>query len=237
MTTHRDQRVALVSGGNRGLGLAIAARLAEHGMHVVLGVRDRLAGREAEAALASKGLFVHSHELDVTDPASVARAVADTAAPLGRLDVLVNNAAVAVDRGQAASAPDFERVRATIDTNLLGAWRLAAAAVPEMRKNGYGRIVNITSHLGSQSNMGAGNVSYRVSKAGLNALTQILAAELTGTGILVNAASPGRTNTRMAYGETDRTPEEAADTPVWLATLPDDGPTGGLFYERKPLDW
>ncbi|MFF3006714.1 SDR family NAD(P)-dependent oxidoreductase [Kitasatospora sp. NPDC057940] len=237
MTTNPAQRVALVSGGNRGLGLAIAARLAEQGMRVVIGVRDRLAGREAETTLASTGLLVHSHELDVTDPASVARAVADVAAQLGRLDVLVNNAAVAVDRGQAASAPDFERVRATLDTNLLGAWRLAAAAVPEMRKNGYGRIVNITSHLGSQSNMGIGNVSYRISKTGLNALTQILAAEVADTGILVNAASPGRTNTRMAYGETDRTPEEAADTPVWLATLPEGGPTGGLFYERKPLEW
>ncbi|GAA2972065.1 SDR family oxidoreductase [Streptomyces lactacystinicus] len=237
MTTNPAQRVALVSGGNRGLGLAVATRLAEQGMHVVLGVRDRLAGQEAERALADKGLAVHSHELNVTDPASVARAVADIGAELGRLDVLINNAAVAVDRLQAAAAPDFERVRATLDTNLLGAWRLAAAAVPEMRKNDYGRIVNITSHLGSQSNMGTGNVSYRVSKAGLNALTQILAAELTGTGILVNAASPGRTNTRMAYGETDRTPDEAADTPVWLATLPDGGPTGGLFYEREPLGW
>ncbi|MFJ7275483.1 SDR family NAD(P)-dependent oxidoreductase [Kitasatospora sp. NPDC098663] len=237
MTTHPNQRVALISGGNRGLGLAIATRLAEQGMQVVIGVRDRLAGREAETALASKGLTVRSYELDVTDPASVARFVADVAAQLGRLDVLVNNAAVAVDRGQAASAPDFERVRATLDTNLLGAWRLAAATVPEMRKNGYGRIVNITSHLGSQSNMGTGNVSYRISKTGLNALTQILAAELAGTGILVNAVSPGRMDTRMAYGEADRTPDEAADTPVWLATLPDDGPTGGLFYEREPLVW
>ncbi|MCX5397198.1 SDR family NAD(P)-dependent oxidoreductase [Streptomyces sp. NBC_00102] len=237
MITHTNPRVALVSGGNRGLGLAIATRLAEQGMQVVLGVRDRQAGREAEEALGRQGLFVHHHELDVTDPASVARAIADVAAPFGRLDVLVNNAAVAIDRGQAASAPDFERVRATMDANLLGAWRLSAAAVPEMRKNGYGRIVNITSHLGSQSNMGTGNVSYRISKAGLNALTQILAAELTETGILVNAASPGRMDTRMAYGETKRTPDEAADTPVWLATLPDDGPTGGLFYERQPLDW
>ncbi|MEU3657617.1 SDR family NAD(P)-dependent oxidoreductase [Streptomyces sp. NPDC032161] len=236
MTTHPTPRVALVSGGNRGFGLAIATRLAELGMQVVLGTRDRLAGRDAEEALGRKGLFVHFHELDVTDPASVARCVADVAAPLGRLDVLINNAAVAIDRGQDAAAPDFERVRATLDTNLLGAWRLAAAA-QEMRKNDYGRIVDITSHLGSQNNMGTGNVSYRISKAGLNALTQILAAELDSTGILVNAASPGRMATHMAYGETDHTPEDAADTPVWLATLPDDGPTGGLFYERKPLGW
>lgn len=237
MTELTVRRVALVSGGNRGLGLAIASRLAKLGLHVVIGTRDELSGRDAVKALADAGHEADAHQLDVTNPASVARAVADVANSAGRLDVLVNNAAVAIDRGQAAASPDFEKVRATLDANLLGAWRLSAAVIPEMRKNGYGRIVNITSHLGSLSTMGAGNVSYRVSKAGLNALTGILGAELNGTGILVNAASPGRMNTRMAYGETDRTPDEAADTPVWLATLPDDGPTGGLFYERAPLPW
>lgn len=183
------------------------------------------------------GLDVSAHQLDVTDPASVARAVADIANHHGRLDVLVNNAGVAIDRGQQASAPDFEKVHATLDANLLGAWRVSAAAIPEMHRNGYGRIVHISSHLGSLTTMAATNVSYRVSKAGLNALTRILAAELSGTGILVNAASPGRMNTRMAYGETDRSTEDGADTPVWLATLPDDGPTGGLFSEREPLPW
>ncbi|MGC5664496.1 SDR family oxidoreductase [Micromonospora sp. WMMD723] len=104
-----------------------------------------------------------------------------------------------------------------LDTNLLCAWRCCAAAVPEMKKNGYCRIVNISSHLASLTTMGDTNVSYRVSKAALNALTRVLAAELAGTGILVNACLLGRMNTRMAYGETDRTPGEGADTPVWLA--------------------
>ena len=237
MTDRTPRRVALISGGNRGLGLAIARRLADHGLHVVIGTRDELSGRDAVEASSRDGYEIRSHQLDVTDPASVARAVADVANGEGRLDVLVNNAAVAVDRGQAAAGPDFERVRATLDANLVGAWRLSAAAIPEMRKNGYGRIVNITSHLGSLSTMGTGNVSYRVSKAGLNALTGILAAELKENGILVNAVSPGRMSTRMAYGETQRSAEDGADTPVWLATLPDDGPTGGLFHERAPLPW
>ncbi len=232
-----NTRVALVTGANRGLGLAIARGLATRGIHVILAGRSEYAIDRAVSELIKDGLSVSGHQLDINNPASVARAFADTAKTLGRLDVLVNNAGVAIDRGQAAASPDFERVHSTLDTNLLGAWRCCAAAVPEMKKNGYGRIVNITSHLGSLATMSHTNVSYRVSKAALNALTRVLAAELAGTGILVNACSPGRMNTRMAYGETDRTPEDGADTPVWLATLPPDGPTGGLFADRVPIDW
>jgi NAD(P)-dependent dehydrogenase (short-subunit alcohol dehydrogenase family) len=231
------QRVALVTGANRGLGLAIAAGLAQRGLYVVLAGRSEYSVHDAAQKLRTEGGEAWWHQLDVTDPASVARAIADVANQHGRLDVLVNNAGVAIDRGQHASRPDFEKVKATLDANLLGAWRCCAAAVPEMQKNGYGRIVNITSALGSISTMAGTNVSYRVSKAGLNALTRILADELAGDGILVNAASPGRINTRMAYGETGRTAEEGADTPIWLATLPEDGPTGGLFSERQPLAW
>ncbi|MDT0321903.1 SDR family NAD(P)-dependent oxidoreductase [Streptomyces millisiae] len=230
--------MALVTGANRGIGAAIARGLAERGLRVMLGSREEWAARAAAAELTAFGRTAMAHQLDVTDPASVARAVADTVTQFGRLDVLVNNAGVAVDRGQAAADPDFERVRATIDVNLLGAWRCCAAVIPEMRRHGYGRIVTLSSHLGTTTTMMAGgNVSYRVSKAGLNALTQILASELVGDGILVNAVSPGRTNTRMASGETDRTPEQAARTPIWLATLPDHGPTGGLWYDGKPLPW
>jgi NAD(P)-dependent dehydrogenase (short-subunit alcohol dehydrogenase family) len=232
------QRVALVTGANRGIGLAVARGLAERGLHVVLGAREETAAEQEVAALTAHGLTASARRLDVTDPVSVIRAVADTANQLGRLDVLVNNAGVAIDRGQLATSPDFERVKATLDVNVIGAWRTCAAAIPEMRKHRYGRVVNISSHLGSITTMADTNVSYRVSKAALNALTRVLAAELDGSGILVNAASPGRTNTRMAWRETDRTPEEAADTPIWLATLPEgDTTTGQLFYDRQPLPW
>lgn len=235
--TGTEQRVALVTGANRGLGYAIARRLGTQGLHVVVAGRSEHAAAEAARQLSAEGLTASGHQLDVTDAASVARAFADVGKQLGRLDVLVNNAGIAIDRGQLAASPDFERVRATLDANLTGAWRCSAAAIAEMRRNGYGRIVNITSHLGSISTMAGTNIAYRISKAGLNALTKVLAAELAGSGILVNACSPGKVNTRMAYGEAARTPDEAADTPAWLATLPDDGPTGGLFFDRQPLDW
>ncbi|MDG4771766.1 SDR family NAD(P)-dependent oxidoreductase [Solwaraspora sp. WMMD792] len=231
------QRVAVVTGANRGLGRAIAQQLAQAGLHVVVTARSDEAAERTATELTGLGLPASGHQLDITDPASVARAMADVGYQYGRLDVLVNNAAIAIDRGQAASAADMEKVAATLDANLIGTWRCCTAAIPEMKRNGYGRIVNVTSHMGTSAEMGTGSVSYRVSKAGVNAFTQILAAELHEHNILVNAASPGKVDTRLAYGKANHTPGEAADTFTWLATLPDDGPTGDLFYNRKLLPW
>ena len=239
MTSTRTtlQRVAVVTGANRGLGRAIVRSLAEQGLRVVLTAREAAVADSAAAELAAEGLTVSAHQLDVTDPASVVRVMADTGYHLGRLDVLVNNAAVAIDRGQPAGSADLEKVRATLDANVAGVWRCCTAAIPEMRKNGYGRVVNVTSHLGTFARMGTGSPAYRISKTAVNALTCILAAELRTENILVNAASPGMVNTRMAYGKADQRPEDAAGTFVWLATLPDDGPTGQLFHERQPQPW
>lgn len=231
------RRVAVVTGANRGLGKAIARGMAAVGVQVVVAARTEEAAVRAAEELQADGLPVTGQQLDIADPASVARAMADVGYHHGRLDILVNNAGIAIDRGQAAASADFEKVRVTLDTNLMGTWRCCTAAIPEMRKNRHGRIVNVTSHMGTSAEMGTGSVSYRVSKAGLNALTRILAAELKDDGILVNAASPGKVDTRLAYGKANHTPDEAADTFIWLATLPPDGPTGGLFYQRRPLAW
>lgn len=231
------KRVAVITGSNRGLGKAIARGIAQTGAHVVVTARTEEAAVRAADELGTEGLSVSGHQLDISDPASVARAMADVGYQYGRLDILVNNAGIAIDRGQAAASADIEKVRATLDTNIMGTWRCCTAAIPEMKKNRYGRIVNVSSHMGTFGEMGTGSVSYRVSKVGVNALTCILAAELKDDGILVNAASPGKVDTRMAYGKANYTPDEAADTFVWLATLPSDGPTGGLFFQRRPLDW
>ncbi|GAA2356099.1 SDR family NAD(P)-dependent oxidoreductase [Dactylosporangium salmoneum] len=235
--TQDFERVAVVTGSNRGLGRAIAGKLADRGLTVVVTARDDVSAQRAAAELCVGDRSVVGHQLDITDPASVARLMADVAYEHGRLDVLVNNAGIAIDRGQAAASADMEKVAATLNANLMGTWRCCTAAIPEMRKHQYGRIVNVTTHMATSAQLGTGSVSYRVSKVGVNALTKILAEELRADNILVNAASPGKVDTRLAYGKAEHSPDEAADTFVWLATIPDDGPTGALFYQRQLLDW
>ncbi|HZY64559.1 MAG TPA: SDR family oxidoreductase [Rubrobacteraceae bacterium] len=229
-----EERVALVSGGNRGIGLEVCRQLAERGYTVILGSRDEERGREAAAKL---GGDVHARQLDVCDDESVDRLADRIEEEFGRLDVLVNNAGISNDDGQSGVEADLGRVRASLEANLLGAWRLSEAAIPLMRPNGYGRIVNISSGLGALEDMGGGSPGYRVSKTALNALTRILSSELRGTGILVNSICPGWVQTDMGGQSASRSVEEGADTPVWAATLPNNGPTGGFFRNRRPIAW
>jgi NAD(P)-dependent dehydrogenase (short-subunit alcohol dehydrogenase family) len=202
---------------------------------VVIGSRDPGRGEEAAREL---GPNVASHQLDVTDEQSIARTVAFIAADFGRLDVLVNNAGI-IGGGWSTNAvdADLDEVRRTLETNLFGAWRLTEEALPLMRKNGYGRIVNISSGMGQLSDMGGHSPGYRVSKTGLNVLTRMLTAELGEENILVNSVCPGWVRTDMGTQAARRSVEEGAETPVWLATLPDDGPRGGFFRDRKLIPW
>ena len=227
-------RVALVSGGNRGIGLEIVRQLAERGLTVVLGSRDEERGRAVAGGL-SGGVVVR--QLDVADPESVDRLWRSVEEEFGRLDVLVNNAGITNDEGQRGVDADLERVREALETNLLGAWRLCEAAIPFMRRHGYGRIVNISTGMAALEDMGGGSPGYRVSKTGLNALTRILASELRGSGILVNSVCPGWVQTDMGGSRAPRPVEEGADTPVWAATLPKGGPTGGFFRDRRQIPW
>jgi NAD(P)-dependent dehydrogenase (short-subunit alcohol dehydrogenase family) len=227
-------RVALVSGGNRGIGLEIVRQLAERGLRVVLGSRDREGGRAAAASL-SAGVVVR--QLDVADPESVDRLSRSVEEEFGRLDVLVNNAGITNDEGQRGVDADLERVREALETNLFGAWRLCEVAVPLMQPHGYGRIVNISTGMAALEDMGGGSPGYRVSKTGLNALTRILASELRGSGILVNSVCPGWVRTDMGGSRAPRPVEEGAEGAVWAATLPNSGPTGGFFRDRRPISW
>ena len=229
------ERVALVSGGNRGLGREVARRLADDGYVVVIGSRDLEKGRAAAAELGNN---VSVCRLDVADPDSIESCISEIDGLHRRLDVLVNNAGVEGGGWRTdATDVDLDEVRETLETNLFGAWRLTQLALPLMRRNGYGRIVNLSSGMGQLSDMGAHAPSYRLSKVGLNALTRILTAELDGENILVNSCCPGWVRTDMGGPEATRSVEEGGDTPYWLATLPDDGPRGGFFRNRKPIPW
>jgi NAD(P)-dependent dehydrogenase (short-subunit alcohol dehydrogenase family) len=176
-------------------------------------------------------------QLDVADPESVDRLSRSVEEEFGRLDVLVNNAGITNDEGQRGVDADLERVREALETNLLGAWRLCEAAIPFMRRHGYGRIVNISTGMAALEDMGGGSPGYRVSKTGLNALTRILASELRGSGILVNSVCPGWVQTDMGGSRAPRPVEEGAEGAVWAATLPNNGPTGGFFRDRRPVPW
>jgi NAD(P)-dependent dehydrogenase (short-subunit alcohol dehydrogenase family) len=227
-------RVALVSGGNRGIGLEVCRRLAGEGLTVILGSRDEERGRQAAEGISGE---VAVRQLDVADARSVERLASSVEDDFGRLDVLVNNAAISNDDGQSGAEADLDRVKEALEANLFGAWRLCEAAIPHMRRGGYGRIVNVSTGLAALEDMGGGSPGYRISKTSLNALTRILASELRGTGILVNAVNPGWVQTDMGGANANRTVEEGADGVVWAATLPNNGPTGGFFRDRRQVAW
>ena len=227
------QRITLVTGANRGLGLGVVRALARRGETVVAGCRDTARGVEALGGVDGD---VQVMKLDVTDPGTIADTVDAIGRRWGRLDVLVNNAAIHYDTWQSAAAADFRVVGEAVDTNLLGAWRTASEAIPLLRRSASARIVNVSSEAGSLSSMGAGAPAYSVSKAALNALTRVLAAELRSDGILVNSVCPGWVATDMG-GPGGRSLEAGAASILWAVDLPNDGPTGGFFRDGRPLRW
>ena len=223
-----ELRTALVTGANRGIGLAVGRQLLDRGLRVLIGARDLDKGRAAARTL---GGDVTAVELDVADPAAIERC----ARAVGPIDVLVNNAGVHYDTFQDALNADFRIVHEAFATNLFGAWHCARAWAPGMRDRGFGRIVNVSSESGSLHGMGRGTPAYATSKAALNALTRVLAGELAGTGVLVNAVCPGWTATDMGGG--GRPIDDGAQGVVWAALLPENGPTGGFFRDGEPLPW
>ncbi|HEV2856321.1 MAG TPA: SDR family oxidoreductase [Thermoanaerobaculia bacterium] len=227
------KQVAVVTGANRGIGLEVCRQLADGGYAVILGSRDLKKGEAAARGLSGE---VHPHQLDVTDPDSIERLRASVEADFGRLDVLVNNAAILYDTFQRVVNADLDVVHEALETNLFGAWRMCEAFLPLLQKSRHGRIVNVSSEAGSLARMGGGTPAYNVSKVSLNALTRMLAAELKGTGILVNSVCPGWVATDMG-GAGGRPVSEGAASVVWAATLPDGGPSGGFFRDGKPLPW
>lgn len=235
-------RIAVVTGANRGMGFETCRQLGRRGYRVVLCCREAEAGREAAAKLREEGLAVDPFRLDLTRAGDIAALVSHARRRLGRVDALVNNAGIyletagsTVDERVSVFDAKLEVMRAILDTNLLGHFSLAQGLVALMRDGGYGRVVNLSSAMGQFADMGGGAPGYRIACVGINALTKIFARELEGSNVLVNSVDPGwvRTDDPRAT----RSVEEGVATTVWLATLPDGGPSGQFFRDRQPIPW
>jgi NAD(P)-dependent dehydrogenase (short-subunit alcohol dehydrogenase family) len=229
--------VALVTGANRGIGREVARQLAALGYEVLASARDGAQAQATAAQLAAEtGASVKALTLDVSNPQSVAAAVESVTADTGRLDVLVNNAGIGSDFGVSGVAPDFEAMQRALNTNFFGSYRVTVGLLGLLRASEHPRVVNVSSGMGGITEMGGWSPGYRASKAALNAMTRILSTELKDDGFLVNSACPGFVASDMGgpMGAT-KSVQDGASGIVWLATLPDDGPTGGFFRDGKAI--
>jgi NAD(P)-dependent dehydrogenase (short-subunit alcohol dehydrogenase family) len=240
-----DQKIALVTGANKGIGKEIARQLGARGFTVLIGARDEARGAEAATELKQAGIDARAVPLDVTDQASIEAAAERIEGEFGRLDVLVNNAGIAMDFGVSPSQLDIAVLRRTYETNVFGVFAVTKAMLPLVRKSDAGRIVNMSSGLGSLAQHSDPNgpfsditlLAYNSSKTALNGVTVQFAKELRSTPIKVNAADPGYVATDLNHHRGFRTVEQGAIAAVRLATLPADGPTGGYFNEDGPVPW
>jgi NAD(P)-dependent dehydrogenase (short-subunit alcohol dehydrogenase family) len=225
--------IALVTGSNRGIGLEVARQLVSNNVNVILTSRREKEDLHTIPLLAHPRIF--HHRLDVTDPGSIAEMKAYVMRSYGRLNILVNNAAINYDTWNQASTADLDEIQATLETNLMGPWRMAQTFIPLLKREKWARIVNVSSGSGAITGMGGGTPGYSVSKAALNVLTIKLAAELSGHNILVNSVCPGWVRTDMGGPSAPRSVAEGAETIVWAALLPDDGPNGKFLRDKREI--
>lgn len=238
----KQSKIAVVTGANRGLGLETARQLGKLGYHIVAGTRQEAQGRKTVEKLRELGVSAEAFPLDVTDAQTI-NALADSICrEYGVLHALVNNAGIYIDSrdggDESALNTKIETIRETLETNVYGAFLLCQKFLPLMLKNQHGRIVNVSSGMGQLSEMNGCYAAYRISKTALNAVTRIFSAEARDfPDVLVNSVCPGWVRTDMGTSAADLSVEEGADTIVWLASLPKNGPTGGFYRERKRIEW
>lgn len=236
-----SKKIALVTGANRGIGLEISKQLAEKGFHVILTSRNKSKGINVAKKLLAKNLDVEYFLLDVTKEKSIKDLLTFLKKKYNHLDVLVNNAGVLLDRKESKSTSvfdvDLSTIKKTLETNTYGPLLLCKYLIPLMKKNNYGRIVNISSGMGQLTDMFGGYPGYRLSKVSLNAVTKIFSDETKKYNILINSMCPGWVRTDMGGMNATRSVEKGAETAIWLATLPKNGTRGGFFRDKKQIPW
>lgn len=226
-----NAKTALVTGGNRGIGFEVCRLLAQRGARVLLGSRDSVKGKAAAEKL--RGQSVEPITIDTSDIDSIRSALQEIK---GDVDILVNNAAI-LDHGRLFSLAEHE-IDYIVKTNLVGPMVLARELGEKMRRKKWGRIVNVTSGMGSiHDGLGGQSVIYRVTKLALNGLTICLAQDLSGSGVLVNSVDPGWVRTEMGGPNASKTPEEGAEGILFALLLPDKGPTGKFFRSGREAHW
>ena len=240
-----DKKIALITGANKGLGYETARQLANQNTKVLIGARDETRGREAAEKLKNEGFDAEFVHIDVTDEKTLEAAAKYVEENYGKLDILINNAGISLDGGKIASEVGLETIRQTFDTNFFGVIAVTKAFLPLIKKSDGGRIVNVSSGLGSLTLHSDPNsfyydikpLAYNSSKTALNMFTVIMAHELKDTKIKVNSADPGYTATDLNDNSGPKTVEEGASIIFDLATLPDDGATGGYFDDKGVVPW
>jgi NAD(P)-dependent dehydrogenase (short-subunit alcohol dehydrogenase family) len=231
------QRVAVVTGANRGLGLETARQLLAHGLRVALTGRDQQAVERALEGLKAASGSAMAVRMDVTDPSSITRAHRAITKELGSVDVIVNNAAILLFESANVLDTPLDGFRETFETNCFGVIEVCREFVPSMAERRYGRVVNVSSGAGQLSRISTYAPAYSISKSALNAFTRILAETYRDSKVLANVVDPGWVRTDMGGRSAPRSVQQGADTIVWLATLPDNGPTGGFYRDRRQIEW
>jgi NAD(P)-dependent dehydrogenase (short-subunit alcohol dehydrogenase family) len=231
-----DDLVALVTGANRGIGLAVARGLLEKNITVIITSRDKNDGHEALKELSQYG-DAHYHQLDVTSEKSRKECYAFAKAEFQKIDILINNAGINYDTHQNVEQADIDQVKKTIETNTLAPWQMIQDFLPLLRASDAARIVNVSSGSGQLESQDGTTPGYSVSKLALNGVTLAFAAHLKSDGILVNSVCPGWVRTDMGGSDAHRSPEKGAETIIWAALLEDQGMTGKFFRDQSEIDW
>lgn len=232
-----DKKIAVVTGGNRGIGFQVCRDIAKKGFKVLLTARNSEKGMESAEILQSEGLDVTFYELDVSSAESIDTFYNRVAEEFGRIDVLVNNAAIIPDARSSGLSLEIQELQVSLETNVYGIILLSQKIITLMIKNNYGRIINMSSGMGQFADMGSGYLAYRISKTAVNTITKVLANETDSHNIQINSVDPGWVKTEMGGAGASLSVEEGADTIVWLSTQPDDSPTGMFYKKREIIPW